>query len=320
MKQILKLTFVGIIALFFFASCIKDIEFKGNVVEPLIVLNSIVSPDSILKVHVSKSRFFLDADEISVIPDADVSVYINNRSEGKMTHIGEGYYELNHTPVAGDVVRFDVDASDMPSVWSETQLLPQVEIIAIDTVGTVLNSENIYDGYGIGATPIGVYYQVEYRFNVKFKDPVGVKNYYQLSVLKKINYDTFYYFYSDFNFDDIVAKDQTQIELSDFYNQYNIFTDDLIDGKEYPLTFSVVGSKYNYLPGKQPASFRPDEIHINLRAISHDYYYYLKTKEMSENNTDNPFAEPVQIHNNVHNGIGILGTFTNNSSIIELTY
>ena len=321
MKQILKLSFVGIIALFFFASCMKDIEFKGKVVDPMIVLNSFVAPDSILKVHVSKSRFFLNADEMPVIPDADISVYINNRLEGKMTYISDGDYELNYTPATGDVVRFDVNVPNMPSVWCETQLLSKVDIIAIDTVGTVLSIENLHDGYGIEMeSPVGVYYRMDYRFNIKFKDPVGVKNYYQLSVVRKETYDIYEYFYPDFKFDDIVAKDQTQLELGESYNQYNIFTDDLIDGKEYSLTFSIAGSKYNYLPGKQPASFQPDEIHINLRAISRDYYYYLKTRELSENSYDSFFAEPVQIHNNIHNGIGILGAFTDNSSIIELTY
>lgn len=40
-----------------FLSCKKDIKFEGTVSEPLLVLNGILTPDSVVSVHLSRSRF-----------------------------------------------------------------------------------------------------------------------------------------------------------------------------------------------------------------------------------------------------------------------
>ena len=345
MKPIFQLSLTGFIALLFFTGCVKDIDFKGEIIQPLLVMNSFITPDSVLKAHISKSKFFLSSNETSVISNADISVYINGQSEGKMAYIGNGFYELNHKPAVGDVVRFVVDAPNMKSVWSETPILPKVEILSVDTVGTVLDSFPIYRGGGYGIDEpmeeVGMQYRVDYRFHVKFKDPVGVNNYYRLMVYRKSLYSRDYYeyyssndmgpqyhydyielpaepesFYYDynFNFDDIVATgNQTELEIiTGSYNLYNTFLDELIDGKDYSLTFSVTGFKYRYFPDKKPDDFTPDEIHVDLQTVSKDYFYYLKTVEANDNNSGNPFAEPVQIYNNINDGIGILGAYTSN--------
>ena len=47
------------ILIFLFASCEKEIEFKGDWVEPLLVINGLLTPDAPVAVHLSESRFFL---------------------------------------------------------------------------------------------------------------------------------------------------------------------------------------------------------------------------------------------------------------------
>lgn len=41
-------------------SCRKEIKYKGDAEDPLVVVNSIMEADSVIKIHVEQSRFFLD--------------------------------------------------------------------------------------------------------------------------------------------------------------------------------------------------------------------------------------------------------------------
>ena len=42
-----------------------------------------------------------------------------------------------------------------------------------------------------------------------------------------------------------------------------------------------------------------------LSSISRDNYLFIKSEAASREARDNPFAEPVIVHNNIENGIGI---------------
>jgi len=59
MKSIKKYATI-LLGIFLFVSCEKDIVFKGDITDPLVVVNSYITPDSIISAHVSESRFFLN--------------------------------------------------------------------------------------------------------------------------------------------------------------------------------------------------------------------------------------------------------------------
>ena len=44
---------------------------------------------------------------------------------------------------------------------------------------------------------------------------------------------------------------------------------------------------------------------ISVSHLSENYYKFIKTRQLYNENDGNPFAEPVQIHSNVKNGVGI---------------
>ncbi len=49
---------------------------------------------------------------------------------------------------------------------------------------------------------------------------------------------------------------------------------------------------------------------LEIAALSEDQYRWEITKEINDFVGDNPFAEPVQVHSNIKNGFGILGSQT----------
>jgi hypothetical protein len=121
-----------------------------------------------------------------------------------------------------------------------------------------------------------------------------------------------------FSFDDIVSGNSNDNSVgpptSLSSNAYNVFSDDLFDGKQYSLKFSINEYKDYYGEGQKDIK---KEVYINLQTISKGYYLYLRTRDASDNSNDF-FSEPIQIFNNVEGGIGILGSYTSSVKKIDL--
>jgi hypothetical protein len=85
-------------------------------------------------------------------------------------------------------------------------------------------------------------------------------------------------------------------------------------------SYSQWGSFFNSMGwGTEEEQARRVEIVVELQSISRDYYHYLRTRNLSERTGDNPFGEPIQIFNNIQNGIGILGGYTSSVYRFEVT-
>jgi hypothetical protein len=52
------------------------------------------------------------------------------------------------------------------------------------------------------------------------------------------------------------------------------------------------------------------QMYVVLLSVSESYFRYLKATEFQENNEDNPFATPVQVYNNIENGLGIFAGYS----------
>ena len=224
-----------------------------------------------------------------------------------------------------DEIKIEVKATEFESVTSHTKIPDQVTIINVDTISTIEkgywigNDGGYYNNYNNMDTT-GEYTYRKMNFRVKFKDNNTEKNYYRLLVKKRsyINNEVSEKYL--FNFEDIIfGNRQSQSSIGNLFNSgnnnysYDTFSDDLINGKEYELKFSdisIIESK-DY---KNPEITFKREIRsiyfIYLQHISSDYYMYAKSSSKARNTDNNPFMEPVQIHTNIQNGIGIFGSYT----------
>ena len=171
------------LALILLASCEKDIEFKGEMSKPLLVVNGFITPDSVIKVQVSKSRFFLSKAERTFpkVTDAKVSLYINNSLLETIPHTAEGMYVSSIKPLPGDVVKIVVEKSGETTVNSETTVPNKVFIEKIDT----LNAKKIYtSGYYDGVTyhTDSTHTATETNMLLKFSDNINERNFYRISM------------------------------------------------------------------------------------------------------------------------------------------
>lgn len=326
-KKIMKLIkkyFSVLFTVFLFASCEKEIEFKGKITEPQVVVNSFITPDSVIKVHVSESKFFLEkTDSFNSIVNADISVLINGVLKEKMIYSASGIYLANYKPVVGDTVRLEVKIPNRNDVSSQTIIEPAIQLIDLDTTKLYTGKYPIinYNPITTKADTIGYYSNYDCHFKLKFKDEGAKDNFYRLTVRThtiasngRVSDDYF------FVFDDIVSGKTTSSTVgpptSLSSNQYNVFSDELFNGKEYPLTFYITNStaklfpEYEYLANQYGDSGQK-EIYVNLQSISKSYYLYLKSRDASIS-SNGFFSEPIQIHNNIIGGIGIFGSYTSN--------
>ena len=337
MKQIRLLS--GLVFLLLLVSCEKDIEFSGEITEPLLVVNSLATPDSIITVKVTESRFFLsNGYTFEPVTDATVKLFINGVFNQEMEHVSDGIYESDFKPVSGERIHLEISAPGFDPVESEVLVPEKTSIISIDTTISLSDSYPMLNGnyYGSGSNStiiydtIGYYYNNEYNITMNFKDPSEEVNYYRLAVMAKKTFDdgTINESYSFFEFTDIVSGNSTANENSIFdfqstNNTYNVFSDELFNGNEYPLKFKVNQSVINYKPGFEGQGYyerNPEKVEllIDLQSVSKSYYLYMKTLS-SYTGESNFFSEPVQIHSNIEGGIGIFGSYTRNIKSIVLT-
>ena len=303
-----------------FISCETEIPFNGKETKPQLTVNCLACTDSIIKVKVTASRFFLSNEtEFKVITDATIHLYVNGAFKENLVSIGEGAYESNYAPTEGDVVRVEVSATGYDATWTEETFPSAVGSFQIDTTQT--NRDTIVltrGGYGDSNLPldtVGISYNANIRFNVKFSDPSVQKNYYRLVV----HYLSKYGGYNMENtylssFDDIVfgtKKDNLDGIITESSNDpYNIFSDELIDGKTHTISFNYDFNINEYTIPIDPNALTSYSITVDLQSISKSYYLYLKSLN-ALSSSSSFLSEQVQVYTNVNNGLGIYGTRTN---------
>lgn len=332
--------FSGILlSLILLCSCEKEIAFNGEITSPLVVINSYITPDSIVSAHVSQSMFFLkDSVSLKNITNADVSVWVNGVFKEKMNPVENGTYWGTYRPLVGDIVKLIVKVPSKDEVTSVATIYSQPIVNSIDTtllitgerymINTSSTSSNggpvVYSYDTIGKTLIRF---IDYT--LKFNDNATEKNYYRLVVDTKNIYnvtdpitnqkrdsitDNYY-----FDFNDVVSVNNSSIDPTSLTGgpipgTFAVFSDELFNGKTYSLTFSTNENIYYYKPtyNSYYKTKNPDrkEIYVYLQSISKDLYLYLKSRAASESSGNSFFSEPIQIHNNIVGGIGIFGSYT----------
>lgn len=333
-----RIHYIGLFLLLLCFSCIRDVELKLDPVPPVLVLNASVTPDHEVSAFLSKSWFLLDSVPEFELPESGtkVHVYVNDMYRGAMQRIDKpdstqfiGQFSLPGCFVrTGDRVRLEAQATGFDPVYAETHIPAKTPILMVDT------SRVISSDYG---------YAERLRFYIMLKDDPSMRNYYRLVLERVIEYhegdktmressfndntwwsrpnisgDTIdlekymkngFYGYSHFqlSYDDPVFQPgPPSLDRYDGAYCRGVFSDDLLNGKEYSVTSSIypdTSLKYDSLTSV---------IHydIHLLSISEDYYYYLKViRNFSISLGDaylDGLLEPTATYSNVNNGFGVV--------------
>lgn len=317
-------------------SCTKTIDFEGDTPEQLLVMNSVLILDSVVKVHLSKSKFFLsNSSGFQNVGNAQVFLTLNDGPKVLLKYLQNGVYESSVKLKVNDFAMITATAPNLKSVSASETVLPQLTILSIDTTQAKqadtdfgYNQGNLYSQYG-GDSIIGHYYTRELRVKIKFQDNPNVQNFYCLNAYKLSTYAANKFSIGGQNidsysikYDDVVfgnnSQENSTVDFEGSSNN-NIFSDELINGKEYVLTFKTTVQINEYLLGKEPIGENKQnalDLVIDFQQLSKGCYLYYKTVKAS--NPGDFFAEPVQIYNNIKDGLGILGSYSHSVKTYKL--
>ena len=282
---LLAFTFIILVA-----ACQKELKIDIPDSEARLVLNGMLVQDSVISINVSKSQSVLnESDTLDYIENADVEVFENGSSLGKLQHSSLGWYKLLNSSVkAGTEYRFVVSISGRNIVESTTEVPFSESTI---TTSTTLSNNQWGDK--------------EYLLNIKINDKANSVNYYSFETRLR-----FWSSYTDSDTgelltDDFLAESYFYSEDPAIISSRNIseiaISDNFFDGRSYNFTGQFRVHYYG------PDSMR---IYTDFKEISKSYYLYLSSLSLYYDAQENPLAEPVQIYTNVKGGLGLVASST----------
>lgn len=323
------------------ASCEQTLPYLDEVQqENSLVVNAVAVADTLFTVTVSKARrldgvFFSGktdfwereaADTSSyripldfVCDDATVEAVINESRQVSFWYDEVSRsYRSDYSPREGDRIRLSVTRiveSATETARSEVVVpsKPQIEILEHSEEAFPGEYEESGDYADIIFERPPTYMSLTCRIN----DPLG-KNYYRLlvrlvadpkdaGIIEK--YDRGVLVADVFHSDDPIFTDN---RLSGSYGGWpsyfsNVFDDHLFDGKSY--TFHVSSALKRMYGVNQ-------RVYVELQEISRDFYFYLKSIQSYRISDHDDYSESIQIHNNIENGWGILGSLAGSRIVV----
>ena len=291
------------------SSCVKVINDDLKKMEPKLVLNAALSPDSTITVNISQTHNVLDdesADNLPFIDSATVKLFENGEYLFDLDNIGAGYYQkAGFYPQIGKSYRATASYGSFKPIEGTTTIPDAVPIIEFDTL--MFETTNDYgDNY--------IEYHTQYLGVLTYQDPEGVSNRYRLSC--KIFYtdqDSIYHSYYQYIY--------PQENDSRFFNNYGgslFWNDELTDGNETTIRFvfyDAYSNNYAKSGNTQKAHFV-----FYFQSINKEYYTYLKSLSIYDESGsgEDPFSEPVVIYSNIENGYGIIEGFNEDTTSIDV--
>ena len=284
----MKTSYYSILSLFLFLSCQKEIKIDQEKIENKLVLNSIISSQSdTVWVSLTESRDLLyDKYNFPVAKEAKIQLFEEGVLIGSLSFINDQYY-IAHKVINGKTYKLEASYKEFKPIIAQTTV-PHPG--ALENF-TAIKNEN-----------------ERVNASILIKDNSQEDNFYGIKMYRK-----------EFSLD-------TNYQFGDYYQTYNC-TNEFITSYPKPdvsvgNTCAVVfllkdtpfkNSTYLFKLFSESYSYGIDDIQTELvltfNSYNYDYFQYLISKYVYNSNFGNPFAEPVQVYNNIENGYGIFGAF-----------
>lgn len=327
-----KIILITSLTLLLFTSCSKEIEYKGNIKPPILVLNGYLTPDSTVKVNVSKTRFLFTTtfDKELNIETASVKLYANDNYVEQLTHTIDGTYTGHYKPQIADKIKIKVSAEGFESIEATTQIPNAPNVSLMDTIEILKQVKNAYENT--------VYNRKEIRIRLKLNDE-NSENYYYCKFFEFLSVkegETNDYRYIEYPvkaiaFLEIPQLNNNNTEMIEFtdveknsHRLQNVFDDQQFNGKEIKLNFFVqkdisidTYDASNQLISHENLNNQHSSYTIQTAQMSKEMYLFLFSSEKARQISTSPFAEGVQVYSNVKNGTGILASYTTKDIIIK---
>ncbi len=323
MKNITKI--ISFFALLSLAACsstslekyftpIVDIQIPPQTPK-LVMIGRILAGSNVIELFVTKSRGALDTgilnySRFDTVTNATIKVFKDNVLFATPQYVGNGKYVANlPKAVPYDLATYTVQASapNFTSIEATQKMVSVAKIDSVAFIEKVKISQPLNDFFDLLGDP-----KDASQFTIYFKDTPNQVNYYSA-------------------FGTYMLPNQTEIrnlrcDSRDPASENNYLNAKNLDGKS--ITWNTHSRA---LIGKQRGGGgghggngsngqvqSGTQIWLTLSSVSSDRYLFEQSYSIYLNAQNNPFAEPVILHNNIKNGFGILTTAAESTYTFKL--
>lgn len=315
MKHLLYTLLLGV----FLTSCYRKIDLDEYRTTPKMVINSVVSPDTVVMASITRTWFYPDKKPYVNLPHAHVELYINNQyietmqwktlNNPRNPDQPDTLFLSNTIPAEGDRIKIVASTPEYGTVTAEDIIPKKVPIKNA--------SHTIKKGNGVYQGTISDYFEIYYE--VTF-DEFPEKNNYYLAKITQIKTGYYGYYETEIDYIDPVFKEQDAIlDESMAFNGLEkrggaLFTDQSINGQTYTLQIKETTAELD----------ETEQRIISIYSLSESYFLYLLSLQKIAGSTlegglgNIGLAEPLQVYSNVEGGTGILGGNQHSETTITL--
>jgi hypothetical protein len=281
---------------------VVDIDLPPH--ESKLVVNCLLTPDSLVKVQVYKTLGPLDRKEAVAVSNAKVVLLENGMVVDTLPFYKDAdnsyYQSLRFKPQAQKTYTLLVKAPGFPDAQANCTIPGKVPI----------QKASIRDSAGLDEN--GQYFS---RLLITFQDPGNGQNFYNISGQQLYSYYTsdprgpnpqveYYkypiYFFSDLN------------DVEDGGENGMLLKDNLFNGRQYELALNF------YPPYGNNGSGQKDTMLVAFKTVSPEYYeYYRKLQPHLNNQGGDIFSgEPVVMPSNIQNGYGLFAGYSQDTLMV----
>ena len=284
-------------------SCVKEVKVNPEFEGAKLVLNALICPDSIIRVHMSASSAM--GQVVPNLNDVQLKLFQNGVEVGTFYYDTLGWYKNDFYPSAGNAYQMVAVSPNFGKVEANTFIpfLPQ-------------NLNGTY--YKISDVPIednGVVKYFDTESKITFLDNPLVENYYEIGQ-------------NVFLYQQTQEKDPSLLSDGDLsYNPRNYYCSDALFNGQLK-TFLL--RKGGYVSLSPFGTFDHDDNYRRLiKSCSKEYYLFRKawTKHVYNQNStdllDDPlqilfYGDPVVMYSNVVGGYGVFAGYS--QTLLKMTY
>ncbi|NVO32340.1 DUF4249 domain-containing protein [Hymenobacter lapidiphilus] len=291
---------------FLLASYIDQISVDLPAPPKVLVMNAILTPDSVFRVQVSRVSSTIDSSS-RLLTTANVHLLVAGRAEELLRHQGRGLYTSPNKPLAGTPYTLRTQVAGYPTAS------------ATDTVPAVVPIREGWYSYPTGTDRNN---ELLGTIVVRFDDPGQTANFYEIVAFQfeplgpRRNSNQS----QDFELDArgnaaLAAEGDAAFEPASL-----VFSDKLFNGQSFELraSFSPFGRIAGGISNGQPVGPRVSgEVYVVLRSVSRAYYQYRKswTRHFYNQGTKGLggglnqllfLGDPTRMYSNVGQGYGVV--------------
>lgn len=289
------------------ATCEREVDLEIDEPDPRILLSSTFTLGEKVRVEVSKTQSLFDYSPPEYLVNAQVSLYQGDELLEELVlialtpeRVNPYYSTVDFEPQAGIIYTIKAAVDGFENVYAHS-FIPESIPISDFEISDLSENEG------------SASYRKRYDYDLFFdyKDPVNTDNYYHLNIYQQIlDYTTndsgdtvitkSKYVAADLNanVDDII-KDQMHGGLL-------LKNNPSTEGYEFSLSFEIT-----------PEFQKLGKVFVELRTVSEEYYLFYSTFNRRQNQSNQPFTDPIAIYNNIENGQGYFAGY--NSTLDSIT-